>query len=208
MKLSPKAFNRFLNYIGQDFGWRRSYACPCVNRNSGAANPSCPFCQGKGRQWGDVVLGKAGIVSRDQMRDFSQLGVWDQGDIMLSIPSDSPLYDVGVFDRILAINRSEPFSINMIRGLNDTIKFPVISVERVFWVDKNVIRDVPLPTVNPDGTLTWSSGSPPNGVTYSVTGRRTPEYYVYTELPVDRPMHFGEPLPRRVVLRRFDLFGL
>ena len=207
MRLSSAAFNRFLGQMGQSFAWRRSYACPCINKNSGQANPKCPHCSGKGRLWAGAVVGEAGIVSRSRMREFAAFGIWDQDDIMLSIPSNSPLYAMGQFDRIAALNRSEPFSANLIRGLNDTLRFPVLSVDRAFWLDGEHIRDVALPVVNEDGSLTWADGAPPAGATFSLTGRRTPEYFVYQELPTDRPLHFGEPLPRRVALRRFDLFG-
>ena len=207
MRLSPAAFNSFLGQMGQSFAWRRSYACPCINKNSGQANPKCPHCSGKGRLWAGAVVGDAGIMSRSRMREFAAFGIWDQDDIMLSIPSNSPLYAMGQFDRIAALNRSEPFSANLIRGLNDTLRFPVLSVDRVFWLNGEHIRDVALPVVNEDGSLTWADGAPPAGATFSLTGRRTPEYFVYQELPTDRPLHFGEPLPRRVTLRRFDLFG-
>ena len=207
MRLSSAAFNRFLGQMGQSFAWRRSYACPCINKHSGQANPKCPHCSGKGRLWAGAVVGEAGIVSRSRMREFAAFGIWDQDDIMLSIPSNSPLYAMGQFDRIAALNRSEPFSANLIRGLNDTLRFPVLSVDRAFWLDGEHIRDVALPVVNEDGSLTWADGAPPAGATFSLTGRRTPEYFVYQELPTDRPLHFGEPLPRRVALRRFDLFG-
>lgn len=208
MRLSSASFNRVLNQMGQSFSWRRSYACPCVNKNSGQAKPNCPNCSGKGRLWGGAVSGDAGIVSRSKMRDFAAFGIWDQDDIMLSIPSDSPLYAMGQFDRVAALNRSEPFSINFVRGMNDTVKFPVISIERSFYLENDLIRDTPIPTVNPTtGQITWASGAPPVGATFSLTGRRAPEYFCYAELPTDRPLHFGEKLPRRVTLRRFDLFG-
>lgn len=207
MRLSSAAFNRFLAQMGQTFAWRKSYACPCINRHSGQANPQCPHCSGKGRLWDGAVVGEAGIVSRSRMRDFATFGVWDQDDIMLSIPSNSPLYSMGQFDRVAAMNRSEPFSLNFVRGLNESIKFAILSLDRVFWIDGAGIRDAALPTIGADGSLVWGADSPPMGVTYSVTGRRMPEYFVYQELPTDRPLHFGEKLPRRVSLRRFDLFG-
>lgn len=208
MRLSSRRFNRLLNQVGQDFAWRRSYACPCLNPNSGAAKPNCPLCGGKGRAWEQAVSGKAGIVGRDQMKNFAVFGMWDAGDIMLSIPSDSPLYAIGQFDRVMAINRSEPFSLNLVRGNNDLIRFPILSVERVFWLDPTgQAVDADSVSLLPDGRLQWGAVAPPVGITYSVTGRRTPEYFCYQELPADRPMHFGEPLPRRVTLRRFDLFG-
>jgi hypothetical protein len=210
MRLPGAAFNRFLGQMGNSFAWRRSYACPCVSRQSGAANPKCIHCHGKGRQWTPTPTeGIAGRVSQNKQRQYAVPGIWDQDDIMLSIPSNSPLYGMGQFDRIDALNHSEPFSMNLIRGMNDVLRLPVISLERCFYLDMaEEIHEAALPVVALNGTLSWpNGGAPPAGVTFSLTGRRRPEYFCWLELPTDRPMHFGEKLPRKVVLRRFDLFG-
>lgn len=197
-----------LGQIGETFSWRRAFACPCVSRNSGQPNSACVHCAGKGRLWGGAVAGEAGTVSRSKMRDLAPFGMFDQDDIMLSIPSNSPLYEMGQYDRIAALNKSEPFSQNVVRGLNDVLRFDVLSVDRVFYYNaQDVQTEIALPTVNADGTIVWEVESPPAGVTYSITGRRIPEYYCYMEIPTDRPMQFGDRLPRRVTLRRFDLYG-
>ena len=208
MRLSPAKFNRHLDHMGQEFGWRRGYACPCINPASGQPKHNCPSCDGKGRVWpDDYVQGKAGVVSQSRLRNYAQFGPWDSDDILLSIQSNSPLYKMGQFDRVLAGNRSEPFSIALVRGLNERISFPVLSVDRVFYLDAdNRAVDTSIPTVLDDGTLEWNGQKPPGRVSYSITGRRRPEYYCYLALPTDRPMHSGQPLPRRVILRRFDLF--
>lgn len=213
MRLSPTDFNRHLRHMGNDFVWRKAYACPCVNPNSGAAKPNCPLCSGKGRTWANGVSGKAGIVGRETMKDFAAFGVWDSGDVMLSIPSDSPLYAIGQYDRVSASNRSEPFSMNRTRGTNDVYRFSVLAIDRVFWLDaQNVTHESTPPTIALDGTVTWGEQAegnvaPPVGSTYSITGRRTPEFFVYQDMPFDRPLHYGASLPRRVQLRRFDLYG-
>lgn len=208
MQLLPSAFNSFLAGIGQSFDWRSAYACPCINPHSGSPDPGCPHCFGKGRFWSEPVMGTAGIVGRSQLKKFAQFGEWDDGDTLISIPSDSPLYSIGQFDRLQAINRSEPFSLNLIRGVNDSLRFAVLSVDRVFWIDgsKNLI-EIPAPEVGPGGVIVWGENRPPAQVTFSITGRRVPEYFVYMDLPLDRPFHHGADLPRRCVLRRFDLYG-
>lgn len=208
MKLSSAAFNRHLNHMGQRFSWRPGYACPCVSRESGQPNPKCSHCSGKGRMWGDATDGIAGVVSQRRLRNYSTFGPWDKDDMMLSIGSDSPLYGLGQFDRIMSIDRSEPFSVALVRGLNDMIRFPVIELTRAFYIDAgDFIVDLDLPKINPDGTLDWGTSPPPANLSYSLSGRRPPEYFCYVELPTDRPQHSGEKLPRKVVLRRFDLFG-
>jgi hypothetical protein len=59
----------------------------------------------------------------------------------------------------------------------------------------------------PAGTLTWGADVPPDGAQIALTGRKRPEYFCLQEFPQDRAHHHGRDLPRRVVLRRFDLFG-
>lgn len=209
MKLSGRAFNRHLNHMGQSFAWRRGFACPCVSRESGQPNPQCNHCEGKGRLWRpESTVGSAGVVSQSRLRNYEQFGPFDKDDIMLSIGSDSPLYGMGQFDRLVAQQRTEPFSIALVRGLNDRIRFPIISLERAMMINaQDELVELPLPTVKDDGTLDWNGTPPPAKVNFSLTGRRRPQYYCYLELPTDRPMHHGEPLPRKVILRRFDLFG-
>lgn len=208
MRLQPEAFDRLLNDIGQRFTWRRAFACPCINPASGAPRHDCPHCLGKGRAWASPVEGVAGVVGREQMRDFAEVGVVDAGDVMLSIPSDSPLYELGQYDRLVSLNRSEPFSQVLVRGRDARLRYPVLSVERATYIDASgALVEAAAPSVTADGLLSWGAGAPPAGVQVSLTGRRRPEFFVYQDLPFDRPHHFGRRLPRRVVLRRFDLYG-
>lgn len=208
MRLQPEAFNRLLNDIGQRFSWRRAFACPCISPTSGAPRHDCPHCLGKGRAWSSPIEGVAGVVGRDLMRDFAEVGVIDAGDVMLSIPSDSPLYEVGQYDRMVALNRSEPFSQVLVRGRDARLRLPVLSIERATYINASgALVEIAPPSVSPDGLLTWGADAPPAGAQVSLTGRRRPEFFVYQDLPFDRPHHFGRRLPRRVVLRRFDLYG-
>jgi hypothetical protein len=164
---------------------------------------------GSGRVWDDAIIGRAAVTGRETMKEFAAFSPWDSGDIMLVLPSDSILYDIGQFDRIVAINRTEPFSVNYIRGRERISRFSFVSVSRVFWYIETEECQGDLPEIDELGALTWPDDSiqPPLGVAYSITGRRNPEYFVYQELPLDRAHQYGDRLPRRVVLRRFDIFG-
>lgn len=206
-RLSARSFNRHLNHMGQAFNWRKGYACPCVSRESGQPDPQCNHCDGKGRQWPDApVPGTAGVISQAKLKRYEVFGPFDQDDMLLSIGSDSALYAIGQYDRVDALNRTEPFSMALIRGLNDIIRFPVVSVDRAFYINQvDAITELPVPLVNADGTLDWQGSPPPAQFSFSLTGRRRPQYYCYLDLPVDRPQHHGEKLPRRVILRRFEL---
>lgn len=209
MRFSPQNFNNLLNKRAQRFLFSKGYACPCLNPNSGQALYNCAHCSGKGRVWGVAVGGSAAVVGRDVVKKRVDFGTWDAGDIMLSIPSDSPIYAMGQFDRLVAVDRSEPFSINFVAGVNEVMRFIPVSIDRVFWLDSvtNNFVEGDIPIINADGTLTWGTICPPAKTTYSLTGRRRPEYYCYNENPLDRPHQQGSALPRVVSARRFDLFG-
>ena len=139
---------------------------------------------------------------------MAEFGFWDDGDVMVSIPSDSPLYEIKGYDRVTMINRTEPFSMSVITGVNDSFKFHVTQVDSVQWINSGgTLENGFLPNII-DGALSWDIGTAPNdGGQYTLSGRRHPEYFCYQDQPLDRPHQFGEPLPRRIVLKRFDTFG-
>lgn len=210
MRLNASAFNSFLSHMGESIVWRRAYACPCINPNSGAANPTCVYCGGKGRVWADPVTGDAGISGESVQREWAQMGVWMSGDVVLALPGNSALYAMSQFDRALMVNSSQPFSVTLTRGQFDTLPSPAVSIDRVYWLDASQNEvDGAIPAINADGSLDWpdDTTAPPSGTVYSITGRRQPEYFCWGEFPRDRSFHHGATLPRRVVLRLFDLYG-
>lgn len=209
MWLSPATFNGLLANMGQRVAWRRAYLCPCRDTYSGAPVPGCPQCRGKGTLWAEAVDAWTGLAGMKVAREWAAFTQWESGDVVLTIPSDSPLYAAGENDRIVMSQSSEPFSIALTRGTLDRVTFPVLQVDRVFWLTDDLAATIEagIPTVAPDGTLTWTESAPPDGKQYSVTGRKRQEYYVFKDLPQDRAHHGGATLPRRVVARRFDLAG-
>jgi len=206
MQLDPIAFNGLLNFLGQTFAWRKSFACPCVSAATNAPQPQCPHCHGKGYLWESAVTGIAGVPSQRVQREFAKLGQWESGDMMLTVGSDSPLYGMGERDRVMQLNGDDPFSINLRKGYNDRLPWTVKQIDRVFWIVGTDLVDGGIPTQQPDGSLLFNTGAPPAGVPYSVTGKKYSEYFVFQEFPTDRGHHFGAKLPLRVQLRRFDLF--
>lgn len=211
MQLDPAAFNEFLANMGQSAAWRRSYACPCVTPASGSAKPSCPHCHGKGRLWDGPVDGILALSGQRAQKQWADFGLYEAGDVVLTLPSDSPIYAAGQFDRIVLMDSSVPFTTNLIRGgQGETLKTPCLTIDRVFWITaQNALVEGGIPTLQTDGTLYWPdpASAPPAGMTYSISGRARPEYYVYMELPSDRAHHGGAALPRKVAARKFDLFG-
>ncbi len=210
MYLNPPEFDAFLNKVGQTCAWRRAYACPCINPNSGAADPKCPRCAGKGFAWATAVQGTAGISGQQVQKRWADFGKWEAGDVVVSIGSDSPLYAISFADRVLFLNDTQGFSVVLTRGQGDTLGFPTVAIDRVYWLDGQK-REVAgsIPTFDADGALSWgdSDVAPPDGVLYSVSGRRRTEYFCWGDYPQDRGHFHGRALPKKVVLRRFDLYG-
>lgn len=207
--LQPAAFNQLLNHLGQQFAWQKAYACPCINPHSGQAKQNCQVCQGKTRYWGSAVSGKAAVVGREQAKRQAEFGLWEAGDLMLSIPSDSPLYDIGLYDKVAALNRTEPFSTTAVSGDNTVFRFAITSIDSIIWLDANQqIVQGAIPIIGANGQIIWGANQPPPNTSYAVTGRKTPDYFCYNDLPIDRPHHAGGALPRRIQLKRFDLFSL
>lgn len=128
----------------------------------------------------------------------------------MTVGSNQPAWDMGEFDRVQFSDSSAPFSTHLIHDGIQNIPFVIQSVLRVSWhsgSDVIVLSGDELPEVGANGRLAWGDNQPPSGATYSVTGRRVPEYFCWGSFPTDRAHHKGADLPRKVVLRRFDLFG-
>jgi hypothetical protein len=213
MRLNPAAFNAWLSgNIGQLMNWRKGNACPCFNPKSGAALPGHPLCGGKGWIWDAPIQTKAGLSQQKVDRAWAMMGQWEPGDGILTIPSDSAMYELcGRFDRIELLNSTDAFKLLLTRGVNDRIFLPVVQFTRVFWLDpldQNATIDGGLPVIDVSGNLTWpNNDGPPLTTQYSIAGTRYTDYYVWNHLPSDRNEHFGAPLPRKLLMRRFDLFG-
>jgi hypothetical protein len=210
MRLNPAAFDAHLNFIGQQFTWRKADRCPNINPSSGASVPNCPLCGGKGVIWAPAVPAVAGMAAQQIQLRWAQFGQWQDGDAVVTIPENSPLYNAGQFDRVVMLNATSYFSLPLTRGdPQEKIHEPVEKITRVFWLANGaLVEGAAFPTVNADGSLTWPGiGAPPIGSQYTIGGTKFGEYFVWGPYPSNRNEHLGARLPKRVVLRRFDLFA-
>lgn len=209
MQFNAAAFNRHLNAIGQTFMWRAAFACPCINPRSGQAAPGCPQCGGKGHLHGEAVKARAGVAGGSVQRKWAQMGRYEQGDLVLSVPGDSPMWGMGEFDRVASLNATDTFSTRLTRGAQgERLLFSPVKLKRVFWLDAaSAIVEGVLPTMT-GGVPAWPNGDgPPPGKTYSITGTKGLEYFVFGDMPHSRNQHHGIKLPQSVVLRKWDLLG-
>lgn len=212
MRFSPNRFNRHLKNIGQRLEWRRAYSCACVNPQSGAPDPKHQVCMGKGWIWADPVPMVCGVSKQEITPEMIAAGVFEKGDLTLTIPSNIPLWDgAGRFDRVRLIDSTDVFSQPLKRGHpSERLLFTVVSFDRCFWLDPTTqaIIEGDLPVAASNGTLSWpNGGEPPAGYTYSLTGTKYDEYFVLDSMPSDRNEHSGARLPKRLQMRKWDLFA-
>lgn len=204
MQLNPADFNQFLAEIGQLAGWRKAYPCPCRDPRSGAAAPGCPQCYGLGTYWDAAVEARIALTGQKSRLEWAKLGLWESGDLAVTLPSDSPAYAAGQFDRFILSQSTVPFSTILRPG--DRLRGNALSIDSATWfVDGSLVTGDP-PGLDDDNGLVWAS-PPPDGAQVALTGRRHPEYFVLQNDPQDRAHHGGRDLPRLVQLRLFDLFG-
>jgi len=212
MRLNPAVFNRHLAGMGQQVRWRKAYACACVNPATGNPDPKHSLCLGKGRLWDTGLQTVVGIVRQDTMAEWVQSGLYESGDMVLSVGSDSPMWaDAGQYDRLVLLNSDDVFSQPLVRGApTERLVFIPVSIDRVFWLspDKQSTIEGGIPVWDANGNLTWpNGGAPPLGATYSVTGKKQTEYFIWGRFPSDRNEHSGAPLPKRLIARKWDLYG-
>lgn len=203
MQLEPCAFNELLGSMGQEVLWYRSYRCPCVDQHSNAAKPGCPRCAARGVFFDKPVGCRIGVAGQRLQKQWANFGVYESGDMVCSLPSDTPAYDMAHGDRVVMLNAEDQFQLTLQRGMRDNLKPLIVTrVVRVFWLNQaGEIVEGGIPTVSTDGTLTFPAGAPPSGTKYTVVGYKRPDYHCWGEYPSDRGMHGGALLPRRVVLR-------
>ena len=165
---------------------------------------------GKGRIWDPPVDTVVGVASQKVQLQWAQMGLWEAGDTVMSVPQASPLWDAAPFDRILMLNATDGFSQPLVRGApSERLLFDPVKLARCFYLHPLTRQpvDVPVPTVQ-GGILSWpGGGGPPPGVTYSLTGEKNSEFFIFMDLASDRNQHQGMRLPKRIVARKWDLFN-
>lgn len=209
MQLNPAAFDAMLEDFAEPMLWRKSNACPCLNPKSGAPDPKCPVCSGKGRIWGAATPTSSAVASSSSQQQWAKNGLYQQGDLVLSIPQSSALYDITQYDRVVQLTSTDDFSLPLVRGApTERLHGRVKEITRVFWLNGSTAVEGSIPTVADDGTITFpGSGAPPAEKTYSISGNRYAEYFCFGPFSNDRMKHGGLRLPRKMVMRKFDLFG-
>jgi hypothetical protein len=142
-------------------------------------------------------------------KQWELFGRYETGDVVVSIGSDSPVYTIREFDKLVFVNSVEQFSSVMTKTANSVEPAPyydILSISSLFYLNiSSAIVNVSGVTFNNSNkTLDFSDNSIPVGTQYSITGTRCPSYYMYMDFPQVRYHHHGSLLPKRVVLRKWN----
>lgn len=211
MKFSPGRFNGLIANIAQQVAWWKTDRCPCRDPYSGGPTQGCPSCGGRGWLWNAQTAGTLFLSGMKVQSQWATFGLYQTGDVSVTLPSNSSVYALKDMDRVRFTDSSAGVNQTFTHGVDDTVlPFQLTSIDRVFVLNGSQLpQDLTTPTIHSDQTLTWASGQEPAaGQQYTLTGRARPEYFVaYSSVEQDRAHHRGFALPRRIILRRFDLFG-
>ena len=161
----------------------------------------------------DYRIGVSGVTFTKQ---FAQFGEWDRRDMIATVPARDAsgalleIYGIGDFDRVTLVDSVVRQSFVGQRGQADTVPERTIrAVTDAFGLHNGA--KVPLE----DGTdfrvtgntVEWLSSALAVGEGYTLRYVASPEYFVWTSIEQPRAHDLGKALPKRVVLRSFDLFG-
>lgn len=213
MSFDVTQLNRSLNDLSQAATWETASTCPCRSRRTGGADTACPVCHGNGITWDAGVICRVALQGMKSVKEFAMLGMWEKGDIMVSLPSDSAAYECGEHDRFTLTDSRLRISQVIARGpVTDALKYTsVLSIDTIWAIAGGVrvefVRGVDYTLVG--NVITWlapAAASLPVGGQYSVVYVAHPQYYVYRDLVSDRP-HGNRDLPRKVHLRLMELFS-
>lgn len=210
MNLNPDAFNRFGARIGQSILWRKALECPCKDPDSGQPRADCRACRA-GIIWQPAKNTTLALSGQKIQQAWVQTsGLAEKGDVVCSLLGNTPVYAMGEKDRVVFSDSSEPFS-QPFQNAGEPLQlgFPVACIEVCFWLDPDNTRVIEgaIPQVLADGTLKFSGKQPPAATAFTIKGRRRPEFFCFFEFPQDRAHFHGLTLPRRVVLRNFNLYS-
>lgn len=212
MRFAPALFDQHLTLKRQMLAWRRASLCPCREPHSGAADPNCPTCEGRGVFWGVPRTTFAAAPGAAARRQFADFGRWEDGDIVLSVPATSALWDAGENDRVTLLQGHEQFQVRLVRTGTERLNFDAERIDRCFWLrpGDGAVIEASLPRLDAETRfLSWPDAdhAPDPGAQFTLAGRRRPEFFIYRDLPMTRAHFDGQPLPKRMLLKKFDLFG-
>lgn len=190
--------------------WCKSTQCPCMDVTTLSADPQCPYCHGIGFTWETGIKTIVGLAGEKAQMKWLNSGLYEEGDLVCTIPEISVMWDdFGPYDRLIALNATHSFSRVFIKGHpTERLNVPVESIKSVYW--RNAAGDVVngvIPKVSSNGEITFPDEGkvPPYQTKYVMKGLTYSDYFIFRDIGANRNEHSGMRLPKKLVLRRFNL---
>jgi hypothetical protein len=161
----------------------------------------------------DYLIGVSRVVLNQQ---FAQFGEWEQGDMIATVPARDvcgtvqEIYGIGDMDRVTLLDSVIRRNFVGTRGQQDVLLGRVVRIVMdAFYLDSGS----PVPLAEgidfrvTGNVVEWLRGTTPDGTAYSLRYIACPECFVWKTLEQPRAHDLGLALPKKVILRSFDLFG-
>lgn len=203
MKMVQERFENLLDEMGQTVAWYNALRCPCFDARSGEANMSCSNCSGKGITYAAPVSCNIAFSGMNIQKEWAGYGRFESGDIVITVGANSAAYAIGFNDKIVMTQSSIPFETTGSVGTALNLSH-VISVDPAQCL---ISEQVVSRAVTWNNGLVWTNGAPTSGTPFTITGRKNPVYFAYTDFPRDRHHYHGIDYPRNIVLRVYDVAG-
>lgn len=221
MEFDTKAMRKFVTDRGLSALWERSWYCPCRNPETLQPDPTCPICSGKGVAYDPAVKTDIAVQSQEKGIVSMDLGLYDSGTAIgttylneaisyrdrITLP-DVKIYQSMIFDvtKKRVTNGMylyyDVHTLNMVRG---TIKgqHGVDLIEGTdFTMDYD--RNIFYPKEHLIGTNV--SLNIETILRYIVIDLLKESRYQYTEKDLGKDNRIFEELPRKLLLKREDIF--
>lgn len=221
MEFDTAGMRKFVSDRGLNVLWERSWYCPCRNPETLQPDPTCPICSGRGVAYDPAVETDVAIQSQEKGIVSMDLGLYDSGtaigttylDEAISFRDRITLPDVKIYQSMIFDVTSkrvkngmylyyDVHKLNMVRGtikgehginLTEGEDFRMDYERNIFYPEEHLLG-------------TNVSLSIETILRYIVIDLLKENRYQYTEKNLGVENRKFEELPRKLLLKREDIF--
>ncbi len=196
-------FNGLLHRHGITVSWEEGILCSCWGTVDGGQltyqtrepDPYCKLCRGEGYSYKEPKIFDGVVLQKmDFNLMFNVMGQYENGDMQMTVPSDTPIWSKGAQgDRITIMDRYVTQFEEVVKG-KDILRYVPAEMQSVQWGDTvyNLGTDYHIE----GDEIVWVGNQPPDGVWYGVRFFTYPVFQLWLRLPQPRVIDRVE-LPER-----------
>lgn len=217
----PVKFDEELIAHGAPALWQQARVCPCIQEQTGQADPICPFCRDyPGIIWDAGTFLRMLAPGRRRSQEYDTAGGWVEGVVTLTFPSTvtpAHLDRVGfaVGEMVVNNERHRRGQSDPLGGSLERLRIrPCLSVDfadAIIGADPTTdpptagtltryVADVDF-TIEDTGNIVWADSGPPSGIQYTLRYTTRPTFVCWSPESRDE---FGAKMPYRVPAKRLD----